>query len=90
MLRGVQHSTTRMYNYVLGGFGEKKKKERKKKIGNRCFNKYILSAFSGSGIVLAAEIKINTKNSPRELAKIFSKVVMQSWNGFWGEVRCVT
>ena len=26
---------TRRYNYVLGGFGEEKKKE-KKKIGNRC------------------------------------------------------
>ena len=26
--------TTRIYNYVLGGFGEKKKKKRK--IGNRC------------------------------------------------------
>ena len=25
---------TRIYNYVLGGFGEKK--EEKKKIGNRC------------------------------------------------------
>ena len=37
--------TTRIYNYVLGGFEEKKKdeeegegegKEKKKKIGNRC------------------------------------------------------
>ena len=31
--------TTRIYNYALGGFGEKKKKkkkEEKKKIGNRC------------------------------------------------------
>ena len=27
--------TTRIYNYVLGGSGEKKKK-KKKKIGNRC------------------------------------------------------
>ena len=26
--------TTRMYNYIQGDFGEKKKK--KKKIGNRC------------------------------------------------------
>ena len=25
---------TRIYNYVLGGFGEKKKKKKKKKIGN--------------------------------------------------------
>ena len=40
---GVPHSrtegpTTRIYNYVLGGFGEKKKtkKRKKKKIGNRC------------------------------------------------------
>ena len=28
--------TTRIYNYVLGGFGEKKRKKEKKKIGNRC------------------------------------------------------
>ena len=27
--------TTRIYDYVLGGFGEEKKK-KKKKIGNRC------------------------------------------------------
>ena len=27
--------TARMYNYVLGGFGEKKK-EKRKKVGNRC------------------------------------------------------
>ena len=27
--------TTRIYNYVLGSFGEKKKKEERK-IGNRC------------------------------------------------------
>ena len=26
----------RIYNYVLGGFGEKMKKKKKKKIGNRC------------------------------------------------------
>ena len=30
-------TTTRIHNYVLGGFGEKKeKKKKKKKIGNRC------------------------------------------------------
>ena len=28
--------TTRIYIYVLGGFGDKKKEEEKKKIGNRC------------------------------------------------------
>ena len=29
-----EEPTTRIYNYVLGGFGEKPKK--RKKIGNRC------------------------------------------------------
>ena len=28
--------TTRIYNYVLGGFVEEKKKKEKKKIGNSC------------------------------------------------------
>ena len=32
-IREPEGPTTRIYNYVLGGFGEKKKK---RKIGNRC------------------------------------------------------
>lgn len=36
----------------------------------------MLTAFSGSGIVSGAEIKIN-QNSPWELAKMFSKVISQ-------------
>ena len=34
----LEGPTTKIYNYVLGGFGEKKgkKEKKKKKIGNSC------------------------------------------------------